>query len=407
MTIAELFVKIGITGSDDTKREMKSVLTHVTDIGSASLATKAAIFGVVLALKNMTQSATGMGKDLFQFATLSGLDIEMLQKYQYALAQTGGSAASFTQAIEGLQQAMTGMVDFNEGAPEGLMAIKDIIDVDESRYKDMPYMIKKMQEYSQQVLPEIARKNLLTFRGMNDEMVTGMIRGTFNEKNFNKAPILKLKEAMKLNDVGVGFSNLFKEAEVGWARFIGKFGPKALEDLRGVTKELFAFGNSLAELLNSIDALKNLGKVFEGWGIIFKGMKEAVELIRQLKSDNPDDNKSAKDKIVDGIDGFALAMKGMGIMAQERDEEIKKKYGGNIFAYWQKQDKEKHDAEMKKIKPKTGHLNNSPMKNENKTKFEQTLIFNGEQPKPKEIQKTVKKAVTDAFYVMPTQLRQV
>ena len=218
MTIAELFVKIGITGSDKSNKELKSVSDRLGDVSTSALATKAAILGALYGLQRLTSEAGKSGTSLQQFATLTGMDIEKLQKYEYAMIQGGGTAQDFRNSISSLQDQMSNMINFGKGAPEGWSVFEKTVGFDRQKANDMFYTVDKLQQFATSKLAPEVKKALLKSFGLSDNVISSLMQGVFKDENFKKANIYSKGTAQTLKDVDRAWANLGNEAEMGMGK---------------------------------------------------------------------------------------------------------------------------------------------------------------------------------------------
>ena len=388
MTIAELFVKIGITGSDDTKKELKSVSDKISDISSSSLAAKAAILGVLYGLQRLTSDAGKAGMSLIQFSTLTGMNIEQLQKYEYAMIQGGGTALDFRNSISTLQDTMSNMINLGEGAPKGFGLFEKAVGFDRAKSNDMFYVIDKLQEFSKTQRPEVAKAMMKSF-GITDTVISSMMQGVFNKKNFDAAPIYSMKEAMSLKGIDRAWANVGNDMEHGMGKIIQKFGPGFINDMGKLVKEVFKLAAAFAQLAKDTDFLSNLGKaigkVADGinllttmtnlFGGIFGDKEMAKSGDRQLKAFNKENGGEEK----------SFDLKEMNRIANE--------------AY--------RNSHPEKFIKETSKFVGPPAPAKTDIKVEQTLNFQHEGKEHKKTGDSVKKAVEGAFLQLPSQTQVV
>src|SRR5271165_1706586 len=126
MKAGELFVNLGIKGSDKAVESLKSVRENLKSITSTSLETKAGILGVMYALQQFTAQSNNVGMGLKQFENLTELSGDTLQRWQYIMRQVGVSTDETTNTISGLQKKL-GELILSKSGIESLAAITNKI----------------------------------------------------------------------------------------------------------------------------------------------------------------------------------------------------------------------------------------------------------------------------------------
>ncbi len=107
MKIAELFINIALTGTTATQKALGAVHGGLKEIGSASLATKAAVLGVVFGFERMSEFAAQTGADLVKFEASTGLATKSLQELQHVGRKYDVSASEIEQTIRNIQKLQT------------------------------------------------------------------------------------------------------------------------------------------------------------------------------------------------------------------------------------------------------------------------------------------------------------
>src|SRR5688572_3515041 len=99
MKLGELFVDLKIKGGKEGKKELGQTKSAFSQVRSASLATKAAIVGVVLGLQKLTGWAGKTGQELRAFEGATNLSAETLQKWQYLGRRFGVTGEDMMNSI--------------------------------------------------------------------------------------------------------------------------------------------------------------------------------------------------------------------------------------------------------------------------------------------------------------------
>lgn len=288
MKIADLFVNLGIKGDNKAIKSISAVQTGLVQVSTAALEAKAAILAMMYGLERLTAASNAQGTSLVQFNALTGLSIEGLQKLQYAGAQMGASYDEVQQSVESLQQKIYDMTK-GKGTPEGLQMLAKFADMTHVDLKDTYGIFMKLQELMRAKAPPGWINSFVESFGMSRNVMAGMREGVFNEKNFANAPIISDRAAHALQKMDAGWGNFFRKFKMEAAKLNLEFGGALLKDLNGIAPKLIEMIDSFAKLITQTHALKALGMVFEGWGLIFDRITVGAKLLNKLGAD--DSNK--------------------------------------------------------------------------------------------------------------------
>lgn len=298
MTIAELFVNLGVKGADKTKNSLGEVRSTLGEIGTKSIAVKAGILGVIYGLQRLMSNSAAAGSSLMSYAGATGLSAETLQRWQYAARQANVGAEEMENSITGLQSAMIKM-SMGQGVPAGMGVISNAVGIDQGRVRDTMYMMKKLSEYAQKEgNVDFANEQLKSF-GLSLEMISAMRRNAFSDKNLLAAPIYSNAEADKLQRVNVAWANLGQQFEMAMGHLNAKHGLSLVKDLSAVSKQLIHMLTLFSSMIEKTSALKAIGKIFEGWGNIFSLIEGGAGALNELMAKQQEQNEKdsgGKDK---------------------------------------------------------------------------------------------------------------
>lgn len=299
MTIAELFVKLGITGADKTKKEVAGIGESLKDVGAVAIETKVLIAGVVAALYKFTSEGSKAGTSLIQFSTLTGMSMKELQKYEYAMIQGGGTTDDFRQSITGLQDTMVNMA-LGKGVPEGLSVIDKVVKFDRTKVKDMFYVIQKLQEFATNpnISPEMKAHWLKSFIP-NQNTISSLMQGVFNKKNFDAAPILGDGEAKGLKNIDRGWENLFQKMKIGMAKLNLHVSPALIKSLSDALPSIFKLAEAFAKLAESTHFIEGLAKIMSVMADSADRMATAIDSVNGLFGDEKSADKARKSMLKD------------------------------------------------------------------------------------------------------------
>jgi len=287
VTIAELFVNIGIKGSDVTVRAISGIKGAMGELASASLETKAAILAIMYGLHEFTGAAGERGMELEKFANFTGLSADKLQRWQYAMKMSGVEAKDVEQSIKGLQSAMLKM-SIGEGAPKGMQRLSEVVlkgGLDKKKWTDAFYMMDKLREYSK-TEPNVALRNeTMASFGLSPEMIQGMATSKIALDKIKPTQILGAGEIGQLSKVNTSWLELHHTLEMFGQKLVAKHGLAAVEGLAHLVPPIL-------KLINALITLAEKLKVFEAIGEVFKVMAGAAEVVTTLMA--PDEKKIMK-----------------------------------------------------------------------------------------------------------------
>lgn len=246
MTVGELFVNLGIKGSDKVGKELKNVKDGLGDVKGMSLEAKAAIIGVIYGLEKMMSSSAQMGTSLTNFTELTGMSAQSLQQWQYAARQAGVSSDELTGSLKSVQSSMTNML-LGKGAPEGLAMVANKVGFDPSRARDTLYVMQQLQKFAQSV-PKDVGNNMLKSFGLSEGTISAMRRNAFRPDVFQKAPTYSDKEIGQLDKTNVAWSNLGNKIEMAIGHLTAKHGLSIVKDIERMTTGVLKLADALATL---------------------------------------------------------------------------------------------------------------------------------------------------------------
>lgn len=275
MNIAELFVNLGIKGSEQTVGALGSVRKGLGEVTSMSLEAKAAILAALYGLEQMAAKSGATGTGLTNFAALTGLSAKTLQQWQYAARQAGISGEELTGSLKNVQNAMTN-IRLNKGAPEGFAIVKNAVGLDTSRLKDTFYVLGQLQKAAQ-ALPQDVGNSVLKSFGLSEGTIAAMRRNAFNASTLLKAPLYSDSEIGSLNKSNIAWSNLGNKIEMAFGHFNAKHGLQLVTDIDKITTAFFRLTEQLENLNNKWSVLETAGHLLEGIANTLKLISEIVD----------------------------------------------------------------------------------------------------------------------------------
>ncbi len=256
MTIAELFIKLGITGTEENAKKLKETDKGMKDIGSTALATKAAIIGMVVGLERLTGYASQVGMDLHKFNVTTGLSTEELQKWQYAAMRFDVSGEEMSNTIRGVQNSMSDML-MGKGSPEALGLLADKVGFDPARARDTFYVMSKIQEFAKKMPPDIA-SNLLKSFGISDNMFQALKSMDLAVDKISKKHIISEGEIKRLKDINIAWKDFWFSLKTMGIKFIAAEGIQGIKILTNAFKGLTTIGKMVSDLTKKFVGLKGV-----------------------------------------------------------------------------------------------------------------------------------------------------
>lgn len=299
MTIADLLINIGVKGAQKTGEALDGVRKGLSKITDISLESKAAIVGAVYALERLMSNSAKSGQGLVNFAASTGLSIKSLQQLQYAASQAGVSAEETEGSITSLQSAMVKM-QMGQGRPSGLAFVVNQtgMQLDDKHLKDTYYVFDKVVEYIKNSKDAQAMKLAVAESfGFSKDMFAAAQLGKLDQSVRNRAPLYSDGEVKQLDRVASGWANFGKQWEMIVGKLNAKHGLGMVNDLSKVSTEVGKLVEQFARLAENLKTFKLIGKVFEGWKLIFE------ELNTQLDKFNAGMDNARSGKKSDGIVG--------------------------------------------------------------------------------------------------------
>lgn len=275
MNIAELFVNLGIKGSEKTIGALGGVKKGLGEVSAMSLEAKAGILAAMYGLERMMAASGAAGTGLTNFAALTGLSSQTLQRWQYAARQAGVSGEELTGSLKAVQNSMTNML-LGKGAPEGLGIVAKAVGFDPARARDSFYVMEQLQKAAQ-ALPKDVGNNVLKSFGLSDGTISAMRRNAFNPAAFAKADIYSSKEQGSLDKSNIAWSNLGDKIEKAIGHFNAAHGQALVKDITKIADEIFKLIGAFEKFAEKIKLFDVIGQIFKGWGIIFDGLNSGID----------------------------------------------------------------------------------------------------------------------------------
>lgn len=258
MTVAELFINLGVKGADQAVKSVSAVDTGIKQVASSSLAAKAAIVGAIYALERLTAAAGAHGVDLQKFANLTGLSTDSLQRWQYMAKMSGESADSMKNSIVAVQGAMTKMA-MGQGAPGGLAEVARVVGgLDQSKLQDTFYMLTKLREYAQKEKNVPWANQMLATFGVGPETIATLRSSKMELEKISNANILSSKQIEQLAKVNQAWEKFWHTLQMVRDQLVATYGTMAINNFQNAFKFLTDVAKNLQVITKEIPILQKV-----------------------------------------------------------------------------------------------------------------------------------------------------
>lgn len=288
MNIAQLFVSLGIKGSEKSLGAISNVKGSLKETASSGLAAKAAIIGAVYALERMFSKSSQVGTDLKNFNATLGVSARTLQQYQYAARQVGVSNEAVEESFRGLQNTITKTL-MGEGAPKGLARVSQVIgemsaqDLEQFA-REPQLLLQKLQEYARAEQHAGLRNEVLKSFGLGDDMIAALTRNAFTPEVMAKAPLYSDAEIERLDRANAAWKNLGQTIEMAFGRFNSEYGPEMVQNISNLVPEVIRLTEAFTQLADKMGLFETLGETIKGLGAFLRGdLTETVKDTAKLQ----------------------------------------------------------------------------------------------------------------------------
>lgn len=305
MNIAELFVNLGIKGTDKTVGALTNVKKGLQETASMSLEAKAGIIAALYALERLFATSGAAGTGLTNFNATLGVSTKTLQQYQYAARQMGVSNQEVEGSFKSLQSTITKTL-MGEGAPKGLARLAQLTGElgqgDLLKFQQNPeLLLQRLQQYAQKEKNAGLRNEVLKSFGVGDNMAAALTRGAFTQQSLAKAPTYSDKEIGSLDRANIAWSNLGNKIEMAVGHFNAEHGGQLVKDISKLTDQVLKLVDAFAKLAEKLKVFQVIGKAFEGWSLIFQGLNSSVDNVTKDKGGVAAGLYHENDRLVKGL----------------------------------------------------------------------------------------------------------
>lgn len=261
MEIGQLFINLGIKGTEKTVGALASVKEGLGSTASMSLEAKAGILAAVYAMERLVSSAGSFATGMMNFNAMTGASVDTLQRYQYAARQAGATNQDVENSFRGLQSVITKIM-LGEGAPKFLARVSQLTGIqaqDLVRMQAHPEeIIQKLQEYARKERNVGFRNEALKSFGMSESMIAAMARNAFNPEALAHAPTYTNNQIKSLDKANIALQNLLFKMEMAMGKFAAGHGGALIADLDKITTAVLKLVDALSMLADKLGVFKVL-----------------------------------------------------------------------------------------------------------------------------------------------------
>lgn len=297
-TIGELFISLGVKGSEKTVGALTNIKKGLSETASMSLEAKAGIIAAMYALERMFAMSGQAGTGLVNFTALLGVSGKALQQYQYAGRQVGISNQEMAGTFKNLQSSMTKLLWTGE-APAGMeqfsktlkkAGLGGITEADVKKFQlDPRLLIQKLQQYVGLESNKGLRNWVLKSFGLGDDMISGLDRKAFRSEILAKAPTYGKGEAEQLDKANIAWSNLGNQIEMAMGHFNAKHGLQLVTDIGKITDSVLGLAEALVTVSEKFGVFETVSGSLTGVANSLKLVNEIMDKIRGGKESKPGD----------------------------------------------------------------------------------------------------------------------
>jgi len=319
MNIADLFINLGVKGSEKTAAALDTMKKGLKDTSSMALETKVALAGAMYALERLFAASGQRGTDLTNFNALTGVSTQTLQQYQYAARQAGVANEETAATFKSLQSAMTKTL-MGEGAPKGMAHVADVLGIDiteadiEEFSRKPEKLIQILQKYAQAEKNVGLKRETLSSFGVGENVQSAMDRNVFTDKNLKAAPTYSKGEVGELDKANIAWSNLKNKIEMSIGHFNAEHGVELVTGISKITDQVIKLAEAFAGFADKIHLFEWFGKAIEGWTKLLGLFSGAV-----VDAGAAIEKKGVKGAVLDAAKGVGSYLKDS-VMGDENEQ---------------------------------------------------------------------------------------
>lgn len=311
-TIAELFVNLGIKGSEKTVGALTQVKSGLGEVKTMSLEAKAAILGAAYALESMFARAGQRGLSLTNFAATMGQGMaQTLQQYQYIGRQFGVTNEEMASSFQNIQTMMSNIMIKGQ-VPEWFNRVAQVAGI---HREDLPRMaehpeefIQAMQRYAALETDPMLRNQAMKSLGMSTNMNASLVQQRFTPQALNSAEIENDKTLQANTRSQAALDRLKSHVGVSIDKFFGAHGEDIVDKITPLVAKIGEIAEAFDRVAIHFDIFQKIGVIFDGWKIALNGLVTLIDaFIDPKKMLELEKNLDEFSKVVDFIVGSVIS----------------------------------------------------------------------------------------------------
>ena len=403
MKIGELYLGIGLTGSEKTVGQLMNVQKGFANVISNSFALKAGLIGAFYALEQLTSASRQNATNLENTGAFLGESTQQLQKYQYAAKLVGISNQTMAGTFKSLQAAATKTL-LGEGAPKGLARVSLITGGLEAndlfKFQQNPeLLLKKLQEYAAKEKNVALRNEVLKSFGIGDEVIAGFARNAFTPEKIKNAPTYIDKELTNLDMANRQWIRLTDTIERGVGRLSASHtGSQLISDVQKILPSMFKLADSILKVTDRVVEFADKFKLFKGLSTILGDVTKTLDVVNELadKAEGKKDKNGVIERIESGKEDIPFISKILRGIREPANNILPDRGKSTNIHDFVKSIENKYPVGAESTTPSVSNVKNSSSTQHNNN-VTQNINFNGDILDPRKVEDSAKSSYKDVW----------
>jgi hypothetical protein len=276
MQVGELFVSLGVKGSDKTLGAIGGVKKGLSETKSMSLETTAALLAVFYALDKIITASGRLGTSMANFNATTGDSRKEVQQWSYALKQAGGSGEEMVAGFRAVSQAIAKM-KLENVAPEKMGLLNNLVGFDMKKATEKAtgdaYTLRKLRDAMIKTDAATATALGKSF-GLGETFVAAARRGKLSDAMLNSAPVLSDRVLNKNDSQHIALENVKDKFERGMSTLMANHGDELVHAIEKMS-------NSLLKIIEILTLIANKFGVFKGLGMAAEDLDQTVDNVKK------------------------------------------------------------------------------------------------------------------------------
>lgn len=270
MQIAELFVALGVKGSEKTLTALSNTRLSISSIANVSLEATAAILGMAYALERITVGSANEATHIQNLAAYLGTTTTELQKWTYAAKVAGIQGAEMEQSLAGIYKTIQAF-HTGKGLPAGTKVFAEESGLDITKPLDPYEVIRRAIKFTQSKrFSQDQINSVLESWGIGKGLIGAIESHKFNLADVTNAPILSTGEIGNLSRVRTELTKNEEKIRLFFGSFTSKHGNEIVKIIQNMTKAFLELATILDRIASKLHIFEIIDDVFKGWGTIFQ-----------------------------------------------------------------------------------------------------------------------------------------